>query len=96
MQDDQKGATPAQPETQPADVRRELHQENIDKHGDDRTASDAGAEQDSHLGAVEDTATGHSDQVPVTPPMAEGPYSITRGENKQDEDVDPQTEITGG
>jgi hypothetical protein len=96
MQDDQSRAAPDQPETQSADVRRELQQDNIDKSGDDRTAADAGAEPDSHFGAVEDPVTGHSDQVTVTPPMAEGPYSVTRGENKQDEDVDPQTEISGG
>lgn len=96
MQEDQTRATPEQPDTQPADVRRELRQDNIDKQGDARTAADAGAEPDSHFGAVEDPSTGHSDQVTVTPPMAQGPYNVTRGENKQDEDVDPHTEISGG
>jgi hypothetical protein len=96
MQDQENGGVPDAPETQPADVREDLHQENISKVGDARTASDAGAEQDSHMGAVEDTGTGHSDQQVVTPPMSHSPYNITRGENLQDMDVDPQDEITGG
>ncbi len=96
MQEDQTRATPEQPATQPADVRRELRQDNIDKEGAPRTAADAGASPDSHFGAVEDPVTGQSDQVTVTPPMAQGPYNVTHGENKQDEDVDPHTEISGG
>lgn len=86
---------PQEPETQPADVREELHQENIDKEGDPRSAADAGAQPDSHFGAVEDEASGHSDQQLVTPPMT-GPDHITRGEDDPDEDVDPQDEIVGG
>lgn len=94
MQDDRSEAAPQAPETQPADVREQLGQENISKVGDARTAADAGAEPDSHFGAVEDEATGHSDMQVVTPPM-EGAYNIVGGdeENKQDMDVDPQDEI---
>jgi hypothetical protein len=91
----QEHDTPQSPPTQPADVRDELHQENISKQGTPRDASDAGAEMDSHFGAVEDTGTGESDQQTVTPPM-DGPYNVTGGENEQDEDVDPQDEIMGG
>lgn len=85
---------PQAPETQPANVREQLDQENISKVGDGRTAADAGAQQDSGFGAVEDEKTGHSDQQVVTPPM-NGPYNIVGGEdqNKQDSDVDPQDEI---
>ncbi|WP_029214527.1 hypothetical protein [Kallotenue papyrolyticum] len=95
MQTDQPHAASQQPESA-ADVPRELHQENIAKTGTPRTADDAGPQPDSHFGAVEDDASGQSDQMAVTPPMAEGPYGVTEGENKQDRDVDPQTEIAGG
>lgn len=94
MQQDQSKETPQAPETQPADVRKQLHQENISKVGDARDAADAGAEQDSHFGAVEDEASGHSDMQPVTPPM-NGPYDLVGDESqdKQDMDVDPEDEI---
>ena len=94
MQDDQSGGAPQAPETQPADVREQLGQENISKVGDARTADDAGATPSSHFGAVEDEASGHSDMQVVTPPM-EGAYNIVGGDdqNKQDMDVDPQDEI---
>lgn len=94
MQDDQQHSVPEAPETQSADVREQLHQENIDKQGDPRPASSAGAQQDSHFGAVEDEATGHSDMQVVTPPM-DGAYNLVGGDeqNKQDIDVDPQDEI---
>ena len=93
MQEDNAMDTPQSPETQPAEVREELHQENISKQGQPRTADDAGATQSSHFGAVEDDASGHSDQVTVTPPM-EGPYNVTGDDaDHQSMDVDPQDEI---
>ena len=94
MSEDRTDDTPQAPETQPADVRKQLHQENITKVGDARTAADAGATQSSHFGAVEDDYTGHSDQQVVTPPM-EGPYNLVddRSEVDQSEDVDPHDEI---
>jgi|GEM_PF-5539959 len=94
MQPEQEANTPQEPATQPADVREELHQENISKEGDPRTAQDAGAEMDSHFGAVEDDLTGHSDQTLVQPPMT-GPYNLVDadGDDHNAEDVDPQDEI---
>lgn len=97
MPEDQSQNVPQSPETQPADVREELQQDNIDKVGSPRTAADAGAKQDSSFGAVEDDKTGESDMQVVTPPM-NGPYEVTesdRGEDQSD-DVDPQDEIVGG
>lgn len=94
MQEDTNTNTSQSPETQSADVREQLHQENISKVGQPRTAADAGAEQDSHFGAVEDDYNGQVDMTPVTPPM-EGPYNLVGDEdqNVQDMDVDPQDEI---
>jgi hypothetical protein len=94
MQEDQN--TPQSPETQPADVREELHQENVSHQGQPRDAEGAGPTPSSHFGAVEDEQSGHVDQVPVTPPM-EGSYDLIDGDNNlQDIDVDPQREIPGG
>lgn len=93
--DDQRTPNPPQaPETQPADIREQLHQENISKQGQPRDAAGVGPEPDSHFGAVEDDRSGHVDMTPVTPPM-EGPYNLVGGEedNLQDMDVDPQDEI---
>ncbi len=99
MAEDTANTTPQSPATQSADVREELHQDNISKQGDQRNAVDAGAEMASHFGAVEDDATGHSDQVLVTPPM-NGPYNLIEGEGAeggdQSQDVDPEDEIVGG
>lgn len=95
MQDDSQSSAPQQPETQPADVRKELAQDNIAKSGGDRTAADAGAEQDSSFGAVEDEMSGQSDMQPVTPPM-DGPDNLTHGDDDDSMDVDPQQEISGG
>jgi hypothetical protein len=97
MQQDSTNTTPQAPETQTADVREQLHQENISKVGDVRDASDAGATPSSHFGAVEDDMTGHSDQQVVTPPM-NGPYNLIEGDEDQDKsaDVDPEDEIVGG
>lgn len=97
MPEDHSQDVPQAPETQPADVRKELHQENIDKIGTPRTAADAGERQSSSFGAVEDDKTGESDMQVVTPPM-NGPYDIV-GEDSGDEeskDVDPEDEIVGG
>ncbi len=95
MHERQPADPPASPPTQPADVREELNQENIDKTGKPRTAADAGPEPDSHFGAVEDPTTGESDQKTVTPPM-EGPSNVTGGSDDTSLDVDPQQEIPGG
>ena len=97
MSEDRVNDTPQAPETQPADVREQLHQENITKVGDPRPASDAGETQSSHFGAVEDETTGRSDQQVVTPPM-EGPYNLVDDSSDvdQSEDVDPQDEINSG
>lgn len=94
---DQQKTAPQSPETQPADVREELGQDNVTHEGQQRTTEDAGPMPTSHFGAVEDDYTGHSDQVPVTPPMA-GPANLI--DDRQGEDpsvfVDPQDEILGG
>ncbi len=88
--------TPMTP--QPADdhveaIRDELHQENIDKQGDQRTAADAGPMPSSHFGAVEDESSGHSDQVTVVPPMT-GPVDVTEDTGVEgDEILDPADEI---
>lgn len=97
MPEDHAKDAPQSPETQPADVREELQQDNIDKIGTPRTAADAGAKQDSSFGAVEDDRTGESDQQVVTPPM-NGPYNIVEGDEDADQsaDVDPEDEIVGG
>ncbi len=94
---DERDTAPQSPETQPADVREELDQDNVTHQGDQRTANDAGAEADSHLGAVEDDASGHSDQTPVTPPM-DGPANLIDDREGDDpsEIVDPRDEILGG
>ena len=94
MQEDTTNTTQQSPETQSTDVREQLHQENISKVGQARTADDAGETQTSHFGAVEDEQSGHVDMVPVTPPM-EGPYNLVGGEEAdlQDTDVDPHDEI---
>jgi hypothetical protein len=91
------GTTPESPETQPEAVREELHQENITHQGQQRGADDVGPEQDSHFGAVEDPATGHSDQTPVTPPMT-GPTNLVDAREGDDPSafVDPRDEILGG
>lgn len=94
MQEDQN--VPQSPETQPAEVREELHQENVTHQGQPRDAEGAGPTPSSHFGAVEDDRSGHVDQVPVTPPM-EGSYDLVDDDrNLQDIDVDPQREIPGG
>lgn len=95
MHEQQPADPPPSPPTQPADVREELNQENIDKTGEQRTAADAGEQPSSHFGAVEDTSTGQSDQITVTPPM-EGPSNVTGGSDDDSLDVDPQQEISGG
>lgn len=95
MQEDHSQDTPQSPETQPADVREELNQENVTHQGQARPAEGAGPTPSSHFGAVEDEQSGHVDQVPVTPPM-EGPYNLIGDDDRQDADVDPQTEIPGG
>jgi hypothetical protein len=94
---DQQSTAPQSPETQPADVREELDQDNVTHEGQQRSAADAGATPTSHFGAVEDDSTGHSDQVPVTPPMA-GPANLIDDREGEDPSVivDPQDEITGG
>lgn len=94
MHEERSMNTPQSPATQPADVREQLHQENISKQGTQRTAADAGAQQDSHFGAVEDDQSGQVDMTLVTPPM-EGPYNLVGDDNKdtQSEDVDPHDEI---
>ncbi|HEX6289647.1 MAG TPA: hypothetical protein VFZ66_10680 [Herpetosiphonaceae bacterium] len=95
MQEDRSN-TPPSPETQPANVREQLHQENVTHEGAPRSADGVGPTQSSHFGAVEDDRSGHVDQTPVTPPM-DGPYNLVDEEtNKQDQDVDPQQEIPGG
>lgn len=96
MQEDQSQNVPQSPETQPPDVREELHQENVTHQGEPRSAEDAGPTPSSHFGAVEDDQSGHVDQTPVTPPM-EGPYDLVGDEDsRQDIDVDPHREIPGG
>lgn len=95
MQDQQSTDPPSSPPTQPAEVREELDQENIDKTGEPRTAADAGPQADSHFGAVEDPSTGESDQNTVVPPM-EGPSNVTGGSEDDSLDVDPQQEMPGG
>jgi hypothetical protein len=97
MPEDQSQDAPQAPETQPAHVRKELDQENIDKVGTPRTAADAGPKQDSSFGAVEDDKTGESDMQVVTPPM-NGPSNVTESDRGEDQsmDVDPQDEIVGG
>jgi len=95
MHDQPAADAPSSPPTQPADVREELDQENIDKTGEPRTAADAGPQPDSHFGAVEDTSTGASDQYTVTPPM-EGPAKVTGGSDDDSLDIDPHQEIPGG
>lgn len=99
MAEDTANDLPQSPANQSADVREELGQENISKQGDPRSGAKAGEEMDSHFGAVEDDASGHSDQVLVTPPMT-GPYNLIEGEGEeggdQSEDVDPEDEIVGG
>ncbi len=96
MQEDRSPNVPQSPETQSADVREELHQENVTHEGQPRSAEDAGPTPSSHFGAVEDDQAGHVDQTPVTPPM-EGPYNVVDGtDEKQSTDVDPHTEIPGG
>jgi len=75
------------------ELRKELNQDNIDKQGDQRTAADAGAMPSSHFGAVEDEASGHSDQVTVVPPMT-GPVDVTDDTGAEgDEILDPADEI---
>lgn len=95
MQENRDNTVPEEPETQPAGVRKELHQDNIEKTGNARTAADAGAEQDSSFGAVEDDMSGASDMQPVTPPM-DGPDNLISGDDDDSADVDPQQEILGG
>ena len=97
MPENQSQDAPQAPETQPASVRKELDQENIDKIGTPRTAADAGAKQDSSFGAVEDDKTGESDMQVVTPPM-NGPSNVTESDRGEDQsvDVDPEDEIVGG
>lgn len=95
MDTDRSADVPQSPETQPADVRKELDQENISKEGQPRRAKNAGPEPDSHFGAVEDDQSGQVDMTPVTPPM-EGPGHLTHGNDDQSEDVDPHQEIPGG
>ncbi len=94
MQEDRTDDIPQSPETQPAEVREQLGQDNISKVGDSRDASDAGEKPTSHFGAVEDDYNGNVDMIPVTPPM-EGPYNLIGGdpEADQSEDVDPHDEI---
>ncbi|HEY0736934.1 MAG TPA: hypothetical protein VGD69_18595 [Herpetosiphonaceae bacterium] len=95
MQEDRTQDTPQSPETQPAHVREELDQDNVTHEGTPRSAEGAGPTPSSHFGAVEDDQSGHVDQTPVTPPM-DGPYDLIGDDNRQDTDVDPQTEIPGG
>lgn len=97
MSEDHSTDAPKAPETQPAEVREQLHQENISKVGTPRTAEDAGETQSSHFGAVEDDKTGESDMQVVTPPM-KGPYNLVEGDEAADRsaDVDPEDEIVGG
>ena len=95
MQEDHSQNTPQSPETQPADVREELHQENVTHEGEPRSAEGVGPTPSSHFGAVEDDQSGHVDQTPVTPPM-EGPYDLLGDDDRQDVDVDPHREIPGG
>ena len=95
MQENRDTNVPEEPETQPAGVRKELHQDNIDKTGNARTADDAGAQQDSSFGAVEDDMSGDSDMQPVSQPM-DGPDNLISGDDDDSADVDPQQEIAGG
>lgn len=88
--------TPQQSAGEVENLRHELHQENVDKQGDQRSAADAGPMPSSHFGAVEDEASGHSDQVTVTPPM-DGPIDVTDDQGTEgDEIIDPADEIQGG
>jgi hypothetical protein len=95
MQEDRSQTTPQSPETQPGEVREELHQEHMSHEGEPRSADGVGPTPSSHFGAVEDDQSGHVDQTPVTPPM-EGPYDLIGDDDRQEQDVDPHREIPGG
>ncbi len=82
---------PQSPETQPADVREELHQNMVTHEGDKEKIKSG-----DHLGAVEDDVT------PIKPPMR-GPGNLVgetasgdSSDKPDSEIIDPRDELTPG
>lgn len=88
--------SPQGSEDQVEELRQKLNQQDVDKQGDQRTADDAGEMPMSHFGAVEDDASGESDQVTVITPTT-GPIDVVEDSDTEgDEVIDPAEEIQGG
>lgn len=80
--------SPASPEVEPANVRRELDQEDISHEG--HAEQPQAGKMSNHMGATEDNVT------PIRSPMT-GPSDIVgESHNRPDEDIDPHSEITPG
>jgi len=77
---------PQSPEEYPAEVRKELDQQEVTHRGEAREGGDESLS--NHMGAVE------NEQTPVTPPM-EGPSNLIEGESDQS-GIDPREELHGG
>ncbi|HEX2916481.1 MAG TPA: hypothetical protein VH186_37325 [Chloroflexia bacterium] len=84
-----KEQAPASPETQPAEVREELDQEQITHEGSPLRGSEDKSDYERHMGAMEDNVTS------VMPPV-EGPANLTGSEGEEDSDVNPRSELTPG
>lgn len=84
-----KQGVPQSPETQPADVRDQLHQDLTSHAGTERSSADAGDTPASHFGAVETEVT------PNEPPM-KGPADLVNRAGDDEQVFDPEDEITPG
>ena len=93
MSEETKNTVPASPEVEPAAVRKELDQENVTHKGTPVAAEPGEEDSQRHMGAVE------SDVTPIRAPM-EGPSNVVgdqaTGNEEDQDDINPSTEITPG
>lgn len=91
MTQENKNPVPTSPETQPADVREELSQDDVTHQGVPAEPARDEAEPQSYMGAMEENVT------PVMAPVS-GPSDLTGDEQTEDKnpDVNPQDELTPG
>lgn len=81
---------PTSPEVEPANVRKELDQQDITHQG--QPEQPEVGKMSNHMGAVEDEVT------PIRSPMS-GPSDLvgeSHDSSNHDDDIDPRSEITPG
>lgn len=90
MNEGNSPSAPQSPEVEPAEVRRELAQDQITHVGEPREpAAVAAADSGQHMGAVDGETT------PVRSPMS-GPDDVIEGDDDTTDLIDPADELTPG